>query len=259
MDKTLQMEITCVRAFKDNYIWVLRHRGCAVVVDPGDAAPVFDYLNRSGDKLGAILLTHHHLDHMGGVAALTERFPVPVYGPAAENIAGVTQSLNHGDRIKVAALDAEFEVIDVGGHTLGHIAYYRPNILLCGDTLFAGGCGRLFEGTPQQMWQSLSRLAALPPETLVYCAHEYTQANLHFALAVEPGNTVLRQRADKVARLREADQSTVPSNIATELATNPFLRVRAPEVIAAARRFRGRDVGSDVAVFAEIREWKNVF
>ena len=253
------MDITFVRAFQDNYIWVLRHNGYVALVDPGDANPVFDYFEHSGGQLCAILLTHHHPDHMGGVAALTARFPVPVYGPAAENIPGVTLPLNHGDRIRVAELDAEFDVIDIGGHTLGHIAYYRPNTLFCGDTLFAGGCGRLFEGTPQQMWRSLSRLAALPAETLVYCAHEYTQSNLRFALAVEPDNVALQRRASEVAQLRAADRPTVPSSIEVELATNPFLRVRAPAVVAAAKRFSGTQAHTDEVIFAAIRAWKDVF
>jgi hydroxyacylglutathione hydrolase len=251
--------IIAIPAFNDNYIWLLRHGDFAAVVDPGVAAPVLEYLAAHGLKLAAILVTHHHGDHTGGVADLLARYPVPVYGPASESIVGVDHPLHDGDRVKLPELDIDFAVLDVGGHTRGHIAYYGASILFCGDTLFAGGCGRLFEGTAEQMWRSLSRLAALPPDTEVYCAHEYTQANLRFALAVEPDNVALRERAFDVAELRSNNRPSVPSSIAMELATNPFLRPRSATVIAAARRFRGAAVDGDEAVFAALREWKNTF
>jgi hydroxyacylglutathione hydrolase len=251
--------IIAIPAFNDNYIWLLRHGGRAVVVDPGVAAPVVEYLAAHRLTLAAILLTHHHADHTGGVADLLGRTPVPVYGPAAEAIAGVDHPVQDGDRVTLPELDIDFTVLDVGGHTRGHIAYYGASVLFCGDTLFAGGCGRLFEGTAAQMWRSLSRLAALPAATKVYCAHEYTQANLRFALAVEPDNAALRERALEVAELRSDRLPTVPSSIAMELATNPFLRPRSATVMAAARRFRGAAVDGDEAVFAALREWKNVF
>ncbi len=253
------METTFVRAFKDNYIWVLRHAGCAAVVDPGDAAPVLDYLARSGDRLCAILATHHHPDHVGGVAALTARFPVPVFGPAAENISEVTRPVNPGDHIRIAELDADFDVIDVGGHTRGHVAYYRPSTLFCGDALFTFGCGRLFEGTPTQAWHSLTRIAALPSETRVYCAHEYTSNNLPFALMVDPDNPALQARRARLEPLIAAGVPTVPSTLGEELETNPFLRWNEPALINAASRHRGAPVTSPIEVFAALREWRNKF
>lgn len=252
-------EIIGLPAFSDNYIWLLRQGDRVAVVDPGDAAPVMKAVEALGCHLTAILITHHHTDHIGGVAELLAWKPVPVYGPASESIACIDRPLAPGDRVRLDELSAEFEVLDAGGHTLGHIVYVGENTLFSGDTLFAGGCGRIFEGTPLQMWQSLSRIAALPPATQVYCAHEYTASNLKFARAVEPDNRLLRERAAEVARLRAAGHPTVPTSIGLELETNPFLRVREPAVIAAAEDFRGHALQGDVEVFAALREWKNVF
>ena len=257
-------EIVPLRAFNDNYIWLLRRNDSAVVVDPGDAAPVTAYLDAHQLTLSAILVTHHHGDHIGGIKTLLARREVPVFGPSSEEIATVNRPLADGDRVELPQLDASFDVLAVPGHTRGHIVYYGRNIhscgvLFCGDTLFACGCGRVIEGTPQQMWRSLARLAALPGATRVYCAHEYTQANINFALAVEPDNAALQARAAEVARLRAADQATVPSTVSAELATNPFLRWDAPAVIAAASRLTGTPPATPDAVFAAIREWKNRF
>ena len=261
------LEIVRLHAFNDNYIWLLRRNDSAVVVDPGDEAPVLAYLEEHHLTLSAILVTHHHGDHIGGIDDLLAHpglHRVPVFGPAGEAIASVSNPLVDGDRVELPQIGASFDVIAVPGHTRGHIAYYGRNIhscgvLFCGDTLFACGCGRIFEGTPQQMWRSLARLAELPGETRAYCAHEYTQANIRFALAVEPGNKALQIRAEQVTRLRAEDQATVPSLLSDELATNPFLRWDAPEVIAAASRYSGQTVTEAEQVFTAIREWKNKF
>lgn len=252
-----------VPAFQDNYLWVMARGRDAAVVDPGDADPVEAWLAEKGLELRSILATHHHGDHVGGLAELAGRWKCPVFGPAGERIAGLTQKLREGERITVPGLEVPLEVLDVPGHTAGHIAYVHRDpadpFVFCGDTLFAGGCGRLFEGTPEQMVASLSKLASLPPATRVYCAHEYTLANLRFARAVEPGNAELAERERREGAKRARGEPTVPSTIAEELATNPFLRWEAPGVIEAAVRHAGRPLPDPVAVFAEIREWKNRF
>ncbi len=253
------MDIQALRAFEDNYIWLLQDGRRVVAVDPGDEAPVLDYLEKESASLAAILLTHHHGDHTGGVAGLVARHPVPVYGPAAEPIAGVTVPLREGDALALTDIRGRFQVIDVPGHTRGHVAYYGHGALFCGDALFGCGCGRLFEGTAQLMWDSLCKLAALPPDTRVYCAHEYTQSNIRFALAVEPGNAALRARAERVAQLRADRQATVPFLLGEEWATNPFLRSTLPEVAAAAERHCGARLAGPAEVFAVLREWKNGF
>jgi hydroxyacylglutathione hydrolase len=249
-------EVSFIPAFKDNYIWLLQRDRRAVVVDPGDAAPVIARLEADGLALEGILITHHHADHQGGVSELIRRYPVPVFAPAAESITGCSHPLFGGETITV--LGFPVRVMAVPGHTAGHIAYVAGDRLFCGDTLFGAGCGRLFEGTPAQMAASLDSLAALPPTTQVHCAHEYTEANLRFALAVEPGNAAIHDRVRRVAALRAAAQSSVPSTVAEELASNPFLRCREPAVIAAARREGAAD-DSPVAVFAAIRAWRNRF
>lgn len=250
------LEISFIPAFKDNYIWLLRRGDRAVVVDPGDAAPVMAHLQAEGMQLDAILVTHHHADHQGGVAGLTAYWPVPVYGPAKESITGCSRPLSGGEGIDV--LGQAFEVLAVPGHTAGHIAYRMPGAVFCGDTLFGAGCGRLFEGTPAQMADSLAKLAALPDDTRIYCAHEYTEANLRFAVAVEPDNAAIRQRIAAVGERRRLGLPTVPSTLAEEKATNPFLRCAEPAVVAAAQA-RDPQARHAVGVFAAIREWKNVF
>ena len=251
-----------IPAFADNYVWLLREGRAAVVVDPGDAAPVQAYLDREGLDLAAIVATHHHGDHVGGVEALVARRHVPVYGPAREPIPARTRALREGDAVVLGELGLELLVLDVPGHTAGHIActgrVADAPVLFCGDTLFAAGCGRIFEGTPATMWTSLQKLAALDPATRVFCAHEYTLANLHFAAVVEPANVALAQRRVRDAALRERGQPTVPSTIADELATNPFLRAGEPAVRAAAEAHAGRRLDGEVAVFAALRAWKNV-
>ncbi|HUP28624.1 MAG TPA: hydroxyacylglutathione hydrolase [Usitatibacter sp.] len=256
------MDIHGVSAFTDNYVWVMAQAGRAVVVDPGDAAPVQAYLEAQGLELTAILATHHHADHVGGLPALVARWGCPTFGPAGERIAGLTRTLHEGDRFDVPGIGITLEVLDIPGHTAGHIAFVKRGedpLLFCGDTLFACGCGRLFEGTPPMMVASLSKLAALPGATRVFCGHEYTLANIRFAEAVEPGNRELAERRVREAAKRSRGEPTLPSTIALELETNPFLRWTAPEVVAAAERRAGRRLAGPVDVFAEIREWKNNF
>jgi len=253
------MQVHAVPAFQDNYLWVIAQGRRAAVVDPGDAAPVQRFLEARGLELAAILATHHHGDHVGGVPSLVERWHCPVFGPAHDGVEGLDRKLAEGDRIEVPGVDLAFDVLDVPGHTAGHIAYVGNGAVFCGDTLFACGCGRLFEGTPAQMVRSLGKLAALPRETRVYCAHEYTMSNIRFAQAVEPGNGSLAARKARDAARRERGEPTVPSTIGEELETNPFLRWDAPEVIASASRHAGRTLREPVEVFATVREWKNNF
>jgi hydroxyacylglutathione hydrolase len=253
------VEIRPICAFRDNYIWMLARDGDAVVVDPGDSAPVFAALGGDGINLTDILVTHHHADHVGGVAELADACRARVWGPARETIPRRQVALREGDTVEV--LGQLFTVIDIPGHTLGHIALYAPSIdaLMCGDTLFACGCGRLFEGTAAQMYDSLSKLARLPDATRVYCGHEYTLANIRFARAVEPDNAELARRQHDCEQLRARGEPTLPSTMGLERATNPFLRCAEPQVRAAAER-RVPGAGSDpVATFAAIRTWKNEF
>jgi hydroxyacylglutathione hydrolase len=254
------LTVTPLPAFNDNYLW-LRARGQdAAVVDPGDAAPVRRALDRHNLRLTAILVTHHHGDHVGGVLDLKAQTGAQVFGPADEDIAGIDVRLRGGEHLD--ALGVDFQVIDVPGHTAGHIAYFAadqtPPRLFCGDTLFACGCGRLFEGTARQMLASLDALAALPKSTLVYCAHEYTLSNIRFALTVEPGNAALRERAAREEGTRRRGEPTVPSTIGLELDTNPFLRCDVPEVRATVDR-RTVDAVDRTAIFAALRERKDRF
>ncbi len=256
------MNLTPLPAFQDNYLWLLDDGNRALVVDPGDARPVQAALQSAGLQLEAILVTHHHPDHIGGVDALRDATGAKVWGPARETIPEPVTRLAEGERIEVLGLP--FTVIDVPGHTSGHIAYYcelfdaRP-LLFCGDTLFSGGCGRLFEGTPAQMLASLDKLAALPADTRVVCTHEYTLSNLKFALAVEPHNAELISYTERCTELRAQGRPTLPSSIGQELRINPFLRTREAGIRQAAQAFNGADPADDVAVFAAVREWKNTF
>jgi hydroxyacylglutathione hydrolase len=252
-------EIVPLRAFSDNYIWTLRDATSAAVVDPGDARPVIDYLEHEGLELVAILNTHHHADHVGGNAALLARWKVPVFGPRDERIPDTTRQLRDGDRITLPHFDIELAVMEIPGHTRTHIAFHGGGMLFCGDTLFAVGCGRLFEGTPRQMHESLSRLASLPGSTRVYCGHEYTLSNIRFAKAVEPSNPELLELEKRAKRQIEDGLPTLPTQMSQEKATNPFLRVNEPEVIAAASRHAGKALDDPVSVLAAIREWKNSF
>lgn len=264
------LDIAPIPAFADNYLWLLSRGARAVVVDPGDAAPVQAALAERGLQLEAILITHHHPDHIGGLAELLAARQVPVYGPRKEasSIRHLTDLLQDGDQVEV--LGRRFEVIEVPGHTLGHIAYYSAAtdgaatelhgpLLLCGDTLFSGGCGRLFEGTPEQMHASLGRLAALPGATQVYCTHEYTRSNLQFARVVEPGNAALAEYWDRVRALLADGLPTVPSSIEHELRINPFLRIDQPAVRQAVQDHSGQPIEAPAEVFAALRRWKDEF
>lgn len=256
------MTLFPVPAFSDNYIWVLHDGQRALVVDPGESDGVSRWLAAQGLVLETILVTHHHPDHTGGVAALRDATGARVVGPAREVIPEPLLRVGSADVVQALGLD--WTVIEVPGHTAGHIAFYCPDmdgqpLLFCGDTLFSGGCGRLFEGTPAQMLDSLTRLAELPGQTRVCCTHEYTLSNLRFALAVEPGNTDLQQYAKRCQDLRQGNLPTLPSSIALERQINPFLRTMVPEVAHAAQN-HAPDTGPDaVSVLAALREWKNNF
>lgn len=250
-----------IPAFTDNYIWALREGQQVLVVDPGDAAPVLDWLANEASSLTGILITHHHADHTGGVAELMAKTGAPAWGPAYENLPEGVQRLEGGGNVHWQRI--AFQVIDVPGHTAGHIAFYTPDVdgspvLFCGDTLFSGGCGRLFEGTPEQMLQSLDTLAALPGHTRVCCTHEYTLSNLRFAHAVEPDNDELIAYSHWCETERAAGRPTLPSTLDREIGINPFLRSREPSVRLALSQ-RGWSVESDAHAFAALRRWKDEF
>ena len=259
------LTITPIPAFTDNYIWCLHDQHSAIAVDPGDAAPLREYLSSRGLKLRALLITHHHPDHIGGIAELAREWrELAVFGPHNPKISGITTRLREGDTVDLLGL--QFEVLEVPGHTLDHIAFVTtPSatdeaqpLLFCGDTLFAAGCGRLFEGTPAQMLASLQKLARLPASTRVFCTHEYTLSNLKFAHAVEPENPETAHRLAAVTAQRERQQITLPSDLALELATNPFLRSDQESVRRAAHT-REPEASSTVEIFAAIRRWKDQF
>jgi hydroxyacylglutathione hydrolase len=255
------LTISAINAFEDNYIWLLINPDtcCAVIIDPGHATPVLKTLHAQDLKLSAILLTHHHHDHIGGVVEILQQFTVPVYGPTHKAIPAITHPVKEGDIITLASLDLNLGVIETPGHTLEHIIYTTPQQLFSGDTLFTGGCGRLFEGTASQMYQSLQKISTLSDNLLVYCAHEYTKKNLEFALCVEPDNTSLQQRYERICLARAQQQITVPEQLSVEKSTNPFLRCNELSVKHAAEKYIGHQLKNPIEVFSVIRQWKDGF
>src|SRR6202790_16547 len=255
------LDVRPVRAFSDNYIWLIDSpRGEALVaVDPGDAAPVIAELRRRGGSLAAILLTHHHPDHIGGVPELLRHWGVPVIGPDDARIAQRTRTVRGGERCELSDLGLSFEILQIPGHTVSHVAFWGHGAVFCGDTLFSAGCGRMFEGTPKQMNASLNRLRELPPETQVFCGHEYTAANLRFALTVEPINSTALEYQESVQRIRELGEPSLPSTLNLEIRVNPFLRCDKPAVRAAAEAHAGKSLEDPAEVFGVLRAWKDHF
>lgn len=258
----MKNQLHAISAFNDNYIWLLHNQQHAVVVDPGDATPVMATLNELGLELDAILITHHHHDHVGGIEELKQHFPKAiVYGPTLESIPKRDEALQEGDTIELPHLHLSLKVLDIPGHTTGHIAYFGYNqdepFIFCGDALFSGGCGRVFEGTAAQMVESLSKITALPPTTLVCCAHEYTLSNLNWALQVEPDNPDLQNYHKAVVKLRKNNQPTLPSTVGLEKKINPFLRTHIPAVQLNAAAYSQCQALDNIDVFAQLREWKN--
>ena len=254
------LTIDAIPAFEDNYIWVL-HRGGpeAVVVDPGDAAPVLETFASRGLALGGVLLTHHHWDHAGGVPELLERWPdAPVHGPRDRRLGDWCRPVEEGDTVHLSSLDLTFGVLDVPAHTRSHVAFHGHGLLFSGDTLFSVGCGRLFEGSPEDMQSAMDKIAQLDADTLVYCGHEYTVDNCRFARAVEPDNAALARREAEAQRRRGAGERTLPARLGEELEVNPFLRTREPAVVEAARR-QGADAHPGASTLAAIRAWKDRF
>jgi len=261
------VNITPIKAFNDNYIWVITNKHMAALVDPGDASVCIDFLEKNQLTLNSILITHHHSDHTGGINQLVDycqqkQWPLTVYGPENENIPHCDVKLNESNTVTLDELNIDFRIIDLPGHTAGHIAYFAKDhtpILFCGDTLFSGGCGRLFEGSPEQMLNSLTKLADLPESTRVYCTHEYTQANLAFALTVEPNNQALVNYYNKVNELRSKGHATIPSTIQLEKQINPFLRCNEQSIQASAQQFATDTKATSQDTFTTIRRWKDQF
>ena len=248
-----------VKAFQDNYIWTIHNETHAVIVDPGESQPVFDFLKSRKLSLSAILVTHHHPDHIGGIHDIVDRHDIPVYGPKTETIPAITHKLVEGDSVSLDALDMTLKVLDIPGHTAGHIAYIDNQRLFCGDTLFSCGCGRIFEGSPPQMFRSIKKLTELSDSTEIYCTHEYTLSNIKFARTVEPDNQDLANYEKIVEQKLANKQASLPTSIGLEKSINPFLRYNEPKVVQAAQTRSQTPISNEIEVFAAIRAWKDNF
>ncbi len=255
------LQIIPLPALKDNYIWLLKNKasGHVAIIDPSEAEPVLDLLDKENLIPIAILITHHHWDHVGGIPAITAKYDIPVYTPKTETVAGSTNPVGEGDVISLDELNLKLNILDVPGHTSGAIAYYTDDMVFSGDTLFSAGCGRMFEGTAPQMHASLSKFKTLPDESLIYCGHEYTVSNLQFAATVEPENSIIRERLIEATKLRENSMPTVPTTVAIEKQSNPFLRCEEPDVINAASEHSAKKLLHPHEVFAAVRSWKDNF
>lgn len=255
------LEIIPLPALKDNYIWLLKNKASRhiAIVDPSEPEPVLKLINSENLIPIAILITHHHWDHVGGIAGITKEYNIPVYTPKTESVDGSTHPVGEGDVVSLPELDLNLDILDVPGHTAGAVAYYTDKIVFSGDTLFTAGCGRLFEGTPPQMHASLSKFKSLADETLLYCGHEYTVSNLLFAATVEPANKAIQERLNLAKHARNENQPTVPATLAIEKETNPFLRCEQSNVINAAADYSGKALNEPAEVFAAIRNWKDNF
>jgi len=253
----MNIQIEAIKAFRDNYIWAVHDGRHCVIVDPGEASGALAFLERHDLLLCGLLLTHHHHDHVGGVDEIRARHPAPAWGPDDPRMPGNLRVVGEGDSVSIEKPGLAFSVLETPGHTTSHIAFYGHDLLFCGDTLFSAGCGRLFEGTPAQMQDSIDKFIALPDSTRVYCAHEYTESNCRFARRVEPENEALARRCDQVADLRRRDRVTLPSTIEAEKTFNPFMRTREASVIAAAHRHEPGKADSPAAVFGVLRRWKD--
>jgi hydroxyacylglutathione hydrolase len=259
--KAMQLDLVPLPILSDNYVWILSRTEtkAAVIVDPGDARPVAEFLDRQSLSLEAILVTHHHWDHVGGISVLKKHYGSVVYGPAGEAIDGIDVRVSGGDRVKLPSLQAEFATLDLPGHTAGHVGYSGNGLLFCGDTLFSAGCGRLFEGTAAQLHASLGRIAELPDETRICCTHEYTLSNLHFAQEVEPGNPDITAYTAKVEGLMRRREASLPSTLGWEKRINPFLRTAQESVCSSVASHAGRAMIDELDCFAELRKWKDSF
>jgi hydroxyacylglutathione hydrolase len=255
----MPLSIDAIPTLESNYVWALHDGKHAILVDPGEAGPPLEWLSDQGLELTALLITHHHWDHTGGIDDILARHPVPVHGPEDARIAQVDHPVREGDHVCIDSPSADFEVLSVPGHTSIHLAFFGHRLVLCGDALFSAGCGRMFEGTAEEMLASLDKLANLPADTRVLCAHEYTQANCRFALAVEPDNEDLQARAREVDALRDHGEITLPSRIGAERRFNPFLRSREPAVVSAVQQHDPACSDEPVEVFAALRRWKDNF